>query len=164
MNWEAIGAIGEILGAIAVIATLAYLAIQVRQNAQAIQSASHHAITDSLNQGNIAMAQDAELAQIWVTGLMDRSSLADVERERFDSLLRAFFHVFDSLFYAASNGTGARNLLQAEEKGFSYLMNVRGVYSWWNDNPYAFSPEFRSYMEGFRATPKENENENENTV
>jgi hypothetical protein len=32
MNWEAIGAVGEVLGAIGVIATLAYLAIQIRQN------------------------------------------------------------------------------------------------------------------------------------
>ena len=157
MNWEAIGAIGEIVGAIAVIATLAYLAIQVRQNAQATQSASHHAITDSLNHGNIAMAQDAELAQIWVTGLMDRSSLTDVERERFDSLLRAFFHVFDSLFYAASNGTGARNLLQAEEKGFSHLMDLPGVNDWWKHNPYAYSAEFRTYMESFRTVLEENE-------
>ncbi len=30
MNWEAIGAIGEILGAFAVVLTLAYLAVQVR--------------------------------------------------------------------------------------------------------------------------------------
>ena len=31
MNWDAIGAIGEILGAIAVVATLAYLALQIKQ-------------------------------------------------------------------------------------------------------------------------------------
>ncbi len=30
MNWEAIGAIGEILGALAVVLTLGYLAVQVR--------------------------------------------------------------------------------------------------------------------------------------
>ena len=32
MNWEAVGALGEILGAVAVVATLLYLSIQVRQN------------------------------------------------------------------------------------------------------------------------------------
>lgn len=32
MNWEAIGAVGEILGAIAVLLSLAYLAVQIRQN------------------------------------------------------------------------------------------------------------------------------------
>ena len=152
MNWDALAAISETIGAIAVIATLAYLAVQIRQNTRATQTASHHAVTDSLNQGNLAMAQDAELCQIWVTGCTDRTALTEAERERLDSLLRAHFHVFDSLYYSANSGTGDQKLLQAEEKGFSHLTNLQGVYDWWKDNPYAFSPEFRSYMEDFRAT------------
>ena len=32
MNWDAIGAIGEVIGAIAVLVTLFYFAIQIRQN------------------------------------------------------------------------------------------------------------------------------------
>lgn len=35
MNWEAIGAIGETLGAIAVVATLGYLAVQIRESRKA---------------------------------------------------------------------------------------------------------------------------------
>jgi hypothetical protein len=35
MNWEAIGAIGEVVGAAGVVATLLYLAVQVRLSRQA---------------------------------------------------------------------------------------------------------------------------------
>jgi hypothetical protein len=150
---QILGNFGEFAGSIGVLVTLAYLAVQIRQNTSATLAASHQAITDSLNQGNIAVARDAELAHIWVTGCVDRTSLTQTERERLDSLLRAHFHVFDSLFYAANTGTGDRSLLLAEEKGFLHLMNLRGVYDWWKENPYAFSPEFRSYMEGFRTRP-----------
>ena len=45
MNWEAIGAIGEIVGAIAVVATLGYLAVQVRQNNRFIRGSTISAIT-----------------------------------------------------------------------------------------------------------------------
>lgn len=38
MNWDAIGAVGEILGALGVIVTLAYLAIQVRASTRATDS------------------------------------------------------------------------------------------------------------------------------
>ena len=41
MNWEAIGAVGEIIGALAVVLTLAYLAIQVRQNTRMMQREAH---------------------------------------------------------------------------------------------------------------------------
>ena len=41
MNWDAVGAIGEIVGAIAVLATLAYLAIQIRQSTEAQRVQTH---------------------------------------------------------------------------------------------------------------------------
>jgi hypothetical protein len=151
MNWEAIGAVGEAVGAIAVVVTLAYLAMQIRQNTGATRAASHHAVIEALNQGNLAQARDAELAQIWVSGLKDRGVLTEVERQRFDSLCLAYFHVFDSLWYSAKVGTAERDLLLSEEKGFVYLMDSSGVYDWWEANPYAFSPEFRNYMEEFRS-------------
>ena len=154
---QMLGNFGEFVGAIGVVITLAYLAVQIRQNTRATHAASHQAITDSLNQGNYAMAQDAELAQIFVTGKKDRASLNEAEQQRFDSLLLAAFHVFDSLWYSANIGTGPRDLLLAEEKGFSHLMNLPGVYDWWKDNPFAFTPKFRSYMQDFRATVGENE-------
>ena len=37
MNWDALGAIGEMLSAIGVIATLLYLSVQIRQNTRAIR-------------------------------------------------------------------------------------------------------------------------------
>ena len=40
MNWEALGAIGEIVGAVAVIATLGYLAVQIRQNTRSVRAAT----------------------------------------------------------------------------------------------------------------------------
>ncbi|MEQ8693953.1 MAG: hypothetical protein RIC85_01320 [Gammaproteobacteria bacterium] len=36
MNWDAIGAIAELIGAIAVVATLAYLSVQIRQSAKSL--------------------------------------------------------------------------------------------------------------------------------
>lgn len=41
MNWEAIGAVGEILGALAVVVTLVYLSVQIRQNSRMIQRDAH---------------------------------------------------------------------------------------------------------------------------
>jgi type III secretory pathway lipoprotein EscJ len=40
MNWEAIGAIGEWVGAVAVLATLIYLAVQIKQNTRQLKSNS----------------------------------------------------------------------------------------------------------------------------
>ena len=53
-----LGSLGEFLAAIATLATLIYLAVQIRQNTRATRAASHHAITDSTNQGNLSITRD----------------------------------------------------------------------------------------------------------
>ena len=47
MNWDAIGAVGEISGAIAVVVTLIYLTVQIKQNSQQIRLASSQVATNS---------------------------------------------------------------------------------------------------------------------
>jgi hypothetical protein len=50
MNWEAVGAIGEVAGALVVAATLAFLVVQVRQNSKAINATiTHGNMRDSTN-------------------------------------------------------------------------------------------------------------------
>ena len=48
MNWEAISAIGEILGAAGVIITLAYLAAQIRQNTKVSRGATRQDLAGQL--------------------------------------------------------------------------------------------------------------------
>jgi len=47
MNWDAIGAMGEVAGAVAVVVTLVYLASQLRQNTKALRSSTYQAFNDS---------------------------------------------------------------------------------------------------------------------
>ena len=53
MNWEAIGAIGEITGALAVVVTLVYLSFQLRHNTYATRASTAQALEDSINNGNL---------------------------------------------------------------------------------------------------------------
>ena len=62
MNWEALGAIGEIAGAIGVIATLVYLATQIRQNTAAMRGATHQTQVDSQAGVNQSVATNEKLA------------------------------------------------------------------------------------------------------
>ena len=52
MNWEAFGSIAEMIGAIGVIISLAYLAVQVRTNTRAIKGSSMFEAENSLAQAN----------------------------------------------------------------------------------------------------------------
>ena len=54
MNWDAIGAVGELLGASAVLVTLIYLAVQIRQNTSAAATATYESTMTGFNDINIA--------------------------------------------------------------------------------------------------------------
>ena len=83
LNWEAIGAIGEVVGGVAVIATLLYLAIQIRQNAQSVRNAASLSVNEGLAEINRRLSNDAEFADLWLRGLKDYRGLTNVERARF---------------------------------------------------------------------------------
>jgi hypothetical protein len=84
MNWEAIGAVAEILGASAVVASLLYLARQMRHNATATQAARRDTIAQLTTDVLLQIASDAELASIFRRGQNDPASLNDDEGLRFD--------------------------------------------------------------------------------
>ena len=83
MNWEALGAVGEIVGAVAVIATLGYLAVQMRQNTRALRTSSYHQAVEQGWMANITIADNPELADIMTRGARDLSTLNPEERARF---------------------------------------------------------------------------------
>ena len=60
MNWDALGAIAELLGAAGVIASLLYLAVQVRQNTRQTRLAAQQATVRELGVALRAQAQDRE--------------------------------------------------------------------------------------------------------
>jgi hypothetical protein len=61
MNWDAVGAVGEVFGAIAVFVTLAYLAVQVGQAREESLRLTSQSRSDSLRQSMATMATDARL-------------------------------------------------------------------------------------------------------
>ena len=100
MNWDAVGAIGEILGAMGVIATLAFLAFQVRQNSRLLETNNSQlqqnhqlAVAEAMGNSNsqqatmIAIGQDEELSKLFYKGLRDYFALSQEERMRFAMII-----------------------------------------------------------------------------
>ena len=76
MNWEALGALGEIIGAVAVIATLYYLSQQIKMNSEEItksRDAQRAQSTYSTNEMWIKvwqpLMQDSELAELYLKAI-----------------------------------------------------------------------------------------------
>ena len=98
MNWNAIGAVGEILGAIAVVATLFYLAGQIKHANRESQSNVAWAITNALNQFAGRITSSPEVASIWKRGCDDFDALNEAEQEHFVVIVAEWVNVLMALF------------------------------------------------------------------
>ena len=104
MNWEAIGAVGEIFGAIAVLATLVYLARQISQGVNFARSTQNKAIFDSYNDLNNLVLTNSEFA-----GLLDQMEqptreLSSIENVQLRHLAYRFANIWVSAEISYSNG------------------------------------------------------------
>lgn len=147
MNWEAIAAVSEVAGAVGVIISLVYLAVQIRHNTQEVRAASFNAVTDSFNQWNLLIAQDAYVAGLFQRGAGDLGRLEASEEVRFALLMLALFRIHESIYFQSNRGTMERDLRDAENRSVKTLLEMPGVRAWWKVNPYSFTREFRAYID-----------------
>lgn len=113
MNWDAIGAIGELVGGVAVIATLIYLAIQVKhskalleRNESVALSQMYQARADA--RVNVVLAQAQSEKAALISSVMGRPDLIDQLEGEDREIVRQFMIATivhqDNILYQASLG------------------------------------------------------------
>ena len=99
MNWDAIGAIAEAVGALGVIITLVYLTFQLRQNTKAIEHATFRGVLDDANQWQYRVIDSPEIAALYIAG-MRGDDLSSSDRLRFGLMMNTLFghwgHAFEA--------------------------------------------------------------------
>lgn len=100
MNWDAMGAVGEVIGAIAVVATLIYLSVQTRQNTKAVEHATARGVAEDANAWRYRIVENAEVSELLRGGLREPDSLSPNDKYRFrmlmDALVFHWQHAFDA--------------------------------------------------------------------
>jgi hypothetical protein len=83
MNLNDLANLGQIIGAVAVVMSLFYVASQIRQNTNAVRSATAQTVHEHFAGWYNAFACDRSLSQIAINGLKDYGSLSETEKARF---------------------------------------------------------------------------------
>ena len=96
MDWEMIGAIGEVLGAAGVIITLGFLAYQVIQTKLAIRSSSYQSYAQQ-RRDTIMMFASEDTQSVFVQGLNDAKSLNEGRRHVFHSTFFNFMSMLQTI-------------------------------------------------------------------
>jgi hypothetical protein len=147
MNLNDLANLGQIIGAVAVVISLFYVASQIRQNTNAVRSATAQAVHEHFAKWYHLVAADDELAQIVAKGLRDYSSLSEQERVRFVAAFSAFLSYSQNAFLKWREGLLAQPLWRGWEFVIMNLVCAPGGKAFWKERAYLLGDEFRRFIE-----------------
>ena len=105
MNWDAVAAVSEVVGAIAIVITLIYLAQQLRQNTKAIKSATWQATQDAEQRFDGMIASDSLMAELFDRGMeQGLGSVQKGERTRLWLIQKQLLDLYQTHHYHYENG------------------------------------------------------------
>ena len=147
MTIQDLGSIGELLAAIATIATLIYLALQIRGSAAATRAEARRSMDLDSHEAIRRIAGDRELAQLFMLGLGKPDALNPEQAFRFRLCLSPFFSTIDTAWKEVRLRTMSEEELSDIFHFRLQFFQTRGGKAWWQENSGIFSEEFRKYFE-----------------
>jgi len=147
MNCDALGALAELVGALAVLLTLGYLAAQVRQHNHGMKVAAKVAIDKQFAEYTDLLLNNLEILDLQVKG-MSGTDLSEIERVQYSLLMQRMTWHFSSMHYQYRTQALVEDDWYESDRLTRWATLSPGYRSWWEKNAVNFSPKFRDYLNG----------------
>ena len=147
MNWEAIGAIGEVVGAAGVIGTLAYLAYQIRQNSESVRLNAGQTILLSLHEALQSASATPQQARVVILGQTDFDSLPEDEKIQFIVWIFSWFRVLEQAHLYQKKGFLDSEIWSGHVVHLGQLMSGLAIQNWWEVRKVFFSKSFQAFVD-----------------
>ncbi len=142
MNWDAIGAIGEIIGALAVVATLFYLAFQIRQNTK---------VTRADMTKDLLLASRSAILEISSNPLLTKTytQIRDFDDPDITSrytFYASFFRLYELQFSLSGQGFLDENIIQSYKLIIKMFVATKYFEEYWVVAQHEFHEDFANYV------------------
>jgi hypothetical protein len=154
MNWEAISAISQLVGSIAVVLSVLYLALQVHRSTRVARLATQDAAATALRDVTKPLMENAELERIWRVGLEGIGALSVEERARFFHATYQFLKAFETIHFHYVYGLMDKQLWEGWHGLLRHYVAAPGIAEYWKLRPEVFSERFRRFVNALE-TPTE---------
>src|SRR5262249_401844 len=154
VNWEAISAIGQIVGAIAVVVSLIYLAREVRSSAHETQLASRRSLADVFIRWTQQLTGHPDLRELYYRGLHDFESLEGADLIGFSILMQQLFRLYEEAYYGHLEGHLDARTWHSWEAVMRDVNGYPGIQGWWRSRSHWFIGEFAKHVNQQQQTAK----------
>lgn len=149
MNWDAIGAIGEILGAGAVFASLIYLAVQIKSSSKIATGESEREVWSKWIETVHGLLSTPQAARINSAGFSDLEELTPEERLMFSGDLGKVVNTHHMIWRMHKSGLAGGDLVLFCDQVLVNLISSPGGRRWWETarSWYAAQPNYQTYID-----------------
>jgi hypothetical protein len=142
MSLENLGNLGEFIGAIAVLVSVIYLALQIRQNTKSLITQTGQAIMSQGVNASIDTAANDSLMVV-LAKLGDQKELTVAERIQYSIWMEGIITNYSQIFYVHQQGNLDDNLHEAAENRLRKILSKPGALEWWQSCRSDFTQEFQ---------------------
>ncbi|MEJ2503508.1 MAG: hypothetical protein P8177_09405 [Gemmatimonadota bacterium] len=128
MNWEAIGAVAEAGGAVAVVLSLLYLSVQIRQNTRAVRGSTAHAVTE---RQQVELHWSHEIASIFAKAIETPDQLNSAEAWSLSEWLTAAIVMRQNEFRQYRLGLLDEDSWKQAENVILMVLSLTWARNWW---------------------------------
>jgi hypothetical protein len=155
MNWEAVSAVSQLVGSIAVVLSVLYLGIQVHRSTRVAKLATQDAAATALRDVTKPFMENAELERIWRVGLEDIGALSAEERARFFHATYQWLKAFETIHFHYVYGLMDRQLWEGWHGLLQHYVAAPGIAHYWKLRPEVFSERFRNFVNTLEPPPEQ---------
>ena len=148
MTLEQWSFLAQIASAIAVIASLLFVGVQLRQATSAIRATSSQAHSALYTDLVRSIIDNADFARVWSIGLNRPQELTEPEWVRFVAYASALFRLYESSRVQWLNGRLDEEHWRTVERQATDFGHLPGLKIAWELRGHWFSSEFRTWFEG----------------
>ena len=138
--------VAEIVGAVAVVVSLIYVGVSVRQNTDAILVSNHQSIVAMDIERN-TWYRDLEFAAVYELALQDYEQLSPPQLRQFRTFVADTFNTWEYGFITHSRGMMDDVIWGGWEHYYRNELNKESYQWFWDTAKMGFSEEFRIYVD-----------------
>ena len=142
MNWEATSAVAEVIGVIAVVVSLIYLSVQIRQNTKVAKAATRQAIAESTERLGDDLINNSDMAEIFVKH-MSGGELSPVENLRLQARCYRDLQHWENIHYQFNEGLVSRDQWLGFRKNLVTLLTIDAYRDYWQHEASHYSDAFQ---------------------
>ncbi len=143
MDIMELGAIGELVGGVAVLVTLGYLAIQIRQNTASNRFLATQSLVEGHAEANLMLSTHEDLATILQMGMLGgREALEPSAQLRLNTWLMGLWSQVEFAYFQYQAAQLDERIWNRMEYEIETFLSLPGLSQWWDQDKERFSPDF----------------------